>query len=73
MVVMCLGAKSVNEFTPTSAAANLRSRVIGDAVRPRKVTEAVAEGALAILDLLGVRLSPAMLQELHSESLGTSR
>jgi len=69
MIVMCLGAKSVNEFARTSAAPNLRSRVIGDAVRPRKVTEAVAEGALAILDLLGVKLSPAICQELHSEVL----
>ncbi|RPI47129.1 MAG: FAD-dependent oxidoreductase [Betaproteobacteria bacterium] len=70
MVVMCLGAKSVNEFARTSEAPHLRSRVVGDAVLPRKVTEAVAEGAFAILDLLGVKLSPVVLQELQSGAPG---
>lgn len=54
MVVLCLGARSVNALAAAVADGGGRGRVVGDALRPRKVTEAIAEGALAVLDLAAI-------------------
>lgn len=52
MVVMCLGSRSVNALASVLDEDKTRGYVVGDARRPRKVTEAIAEGALAVVDLL---------------------
>jgi 2,4-dienoyl-CoA reductase-like NADH-dependent reductase (Old Yellow Enzyme family)/thioredoxin reductase len=52
MVVLCLGSRSVNELAAALDSANVRAELVGDARQPRKVTEAIAEGALAVLALL---------------------
>jgi hypothetical protein len=65
MIVMCLGTKSVDSLVPALRAAGMREVLIGDALKPRKVTEAVAEGALAVLDLLGAGLEAPLRAELH--------
>lgn len=46
-VVLCLGARSVNSLEQEALGLVPRVFTVGDAVRPRKVTEAIAEGALA--------------------------
>jgi 2,4-dienoyl-CoA reductase-like NADH-dependent reductase (Old Yellow Enzyme family)/thioredoxin reductase len=53
MVVICLGARSINALAATLDEEKTTGYVVGDAREPRKVTEAIAEGALAIVDLLG--------------------
>lgn len=50
-VVLCLGATSNNELVELCTANGIRHFVIGDALAPRKVTEAAAEGLLAALRL----------------------
>lgn len=50
MVVLCLGARPVNELA--AVLTGMRGAVVGDAQRPRKVTDAIAEGAQAVLALL---------------------
>ncbi len=52
MVVLCLGSRPVNELAAVVDAVGVPGVVVGDALQPRKVTEAMAEGALAALDLL---------------------
>lgn len=52
MLVSCLGARSVNGLVGLLRGLSSRVRVVGDANQPRKVTEAIAEGATAALDLL---------------------
>jgi 2,4-dienoyl-CoA reductase-like NADH-dependent reductase (Old Yellow Enzyme family) len=52
MLVTCLGARSVNGMLGLLRGVCSRVRVVGDANQPRKVTEAIAEGATAVLDLL---------------------
>lgn len=52
MVVLCLGAAAVDDLVAPLRAARLRVRTVGDALGPRRVTDAVAEGALAVLGLL---------------------
>jgi pyruvate/2-oxoglutarate dehydrogenase complex dihydrolipoamide dehydrogenase (E3) component len=52
LVVTCLGARSVHGLVPVLRGKCARVRVVGDAAGPRKVTEAIAEGATAILDLV---------------------
>lgn len=52
MVVMCLGSRPVNALASTLDEDKIAGYVVGDARQPRKVTEAIAEGALAIVDLL---------------------
>lgn len=46
-VVLCLGARSVNSLEQEALGLVSRVYTVGDAVRPRKVTEAIVEGALA--------------------------
>jgi len=46
-VVLCLGARSVNDLEKESLGLVPHVFTVGDAVRPRKVTEAMIEGALA--------------------------
>lgn len=53
MVVACLGARAVNGLVPLLRAHCSRVRVVGDAGGPRKITDAIAEGATAILDIGG--------------------
>lgn len=65
MVVMCLGSRPVNGLASVLDEDKITGYVVGDARQPRKVTEAIAEGALAIVDLLGVEsgtLSPQVSQ-----------
>lgn len=50
-LVMCLGTNSCNQGLAEINALGLPCVVAGDALEPRKVTEAIAEGAWAILDL----------------------
>lgn len=73
MVVMCLGAKSVDALTQTLREKNVRDAVVGDARKPRKVTDAVAEAAIAVLDLLGVKIDPAIRQEMGPGQLAATR
>ncbi|MBI3898901.1 MAG: FAD-dependent oxidoreductase [Gammaproteobacteria bacterium] len=56
MVVLCLGSRPVNAVAKGLGDSGIRHYVVGDAVRPRKVTDAIAEGAFAILDLVGTKL-----------------
>lgn len=65
-VVLCLGAKSVNELVETLKNTGTKHIVIGDALQPRKVTDAVAEGALAVLDLLNIKIDPVIRQEIQA-------
>lgn len=51
MVVICLGSQPVNALAVAASEASGRVRIVGDAAHPRKITEAIAEGALAILNL----------------------
>jgi 2,4-dienoyl-CoA reductase-like NADH-dependent reductase (Old Yellow Enzyme family)/thioredoxin reductase len=53
MVVMCLGSRSINMLASILDEDKITGYVVGDARQPRKVTEAIAEGALAIVDVLG--------------------
>lgn len=52
MVVLCLGARPEEALVKPLVEAGMRVRVVGDARVPRQATEAVAEGALAVLSLL---------------------
>jgi 2,4-dienoyl-CoA reductase-like NADH-dependent reductase (Old Yellow Enzyme family)/thioredoxin reductase len=52
MVVLCLGSKPVNSLAAILKTSGVHGALVGDALQPRKVTEAIAEGALAILELL---------------------
>ncbi len=52
MLVTCLGARSVKGLVGVLRGICSRVRVVGDANEPRKITEAIAEGATTILDLL---------------------
>lgn len=52
MLVVCLGAHPVDPLSAVLRSQELRFRVVGDAQQPRKVTDGVEEGALAVLDLL---------------------
>lgn len=52
MLVVCLGVRPVDELAAVLRSEGLRYRIVGDAHAPRKVTEGIEEGALAILDLL---------------------
>lgn len=52
MLVVCLGAQSVDALSAVLRSQGLRFRAVGDAVQPRKVTDGMQEGALAVLDLL---------------------
>lgn len=52
MLVTCLGARPVHGLVPVLRGMCSRVRVVGDANEPRKITEAIAEGATAIVDLL---------------------
>jgi 2,4-dienoyl-CoA reductase-like NADH-dependent reductase (Old Yellow Enzyme family)/thioredoxin reductase len=53
MVVICLGSRAINTLASTLDEEKTTAYVVGDAREPRKVTEAIAEGAAAIVDLLG--------------------
>ncbi len=64
-VVFCLGSQSVTDLLAPLTESGVPVRVIGDAVKPRKVTEAIAEGAMTILDLLGAPIDSALREELH--------
>jgi len=59
MVVLCLGAKPVNALA-AALHGEVPTLVVGDARAPRKVTHAIAEGAAAILTLLGVQPEDAL-------------
>jgi thioredoxin reductase len=48
-VVICLGAVACNDLQDDLAAQALPAEVVGDARTPRKVTEAIAEGAQAVI------------------------
>jgi 2,4-dienoyl-CoA reductase-like NADH-dependent reductase (Old Yellow Enzyme family)/thioredoxin reductase len=50
-VVICLGAVPCDGLRGELAASGLPFEVVGDAAAPRKVTEAIAEGAMAVLTL----------------------
>lgn len=50
-VVLCLGSRSRRVLEEGLRAVVLNVLVVGDAVEPRRVTEAVAEGALAALSI----------------------
>jgi NADPH-dependent 2,4-dienoyl-CoA reductase/sulfur reductase-like enzyme len=50
-VVLCLGARSIKTLERDLPGAPLHVFTVGDAVRPRKVTDATLEGALAGLGL----------------------
>lgn len=50
-VVLCLGAAANDELVEICTASGIQHIVIGDALAPRKVTEAAAEGLLAALRL----------------------
>jgi 2,4-dienoyl-CoA reductase-like NADH-dependent reductase (Old Yellow Enzyme family) len=52
MLVTCLGARAVHGLVPVLRSLCPRVRVVGDASGPRKITEAIAEGAGAVLSLL---------------------
>ncbi|HUO43625.1 MAG TPA: FAD-dependent oxidoreductase [Burkholderiales bacterium] len=64
-VVLCLGSRPVNDLAAVLKERGIRGYIVGDAMRPRRITDAVAEGALAVLDLLEVKLDPAIRQELQ--------
>lgn len=64
-VVLCLGAKSVNDLAAVLENQAMRGHVVGDAVRPRRMLNAVTEGGLAVIDLLGIKLDPAIQRELE--------
>lgn len=66
MVVLCLGAKPVNPLGAALEFAGLRGYVVGDASRPRKVTEAIAEGALAVIALLNGAREPVSVERRSS-------
>jgi hypothetical protein len=66
MVVLCLGSEPVDALADDLQGGDTRVWVVGDALGPRKVTEAIAEGGLAILDLLGVKLDEAERDEILS-------
>jgi pyruvate/2-oxoglutarate dehydrogenase complex dihydrolipoamide dehydrogenase (E3) component len=66
MVVLCLGSRSMDELMAHLGDSGVPTHLIGDAVRPRKVTEAMAEGAAAVLDLLERPLEPALRQEIEA-------
>ncbi len=66
MVVLCLGAKPVNPLGAALESAGLRGYVVGDASRPRKVTEAIAEGALAVIALLNDAREPVSVERRSS-------
>jgi len=74
MVVLCLGSRPVNEVAAALSGGAVHGLVVGDAREPRKVTEAMAEGALAVLELLNVRTGPAQdgAQVLARASAGAS-
>lgn len=65
MVVLCLGAQPRIDLTVALTGIGLPVRIVGDAAQPRKVTEALAEGALAVLNLLGAEFDPVVLEELR--------
>jgi len=50
-IVACLGSKPNNELGTTLKQSAKKIMVVGDAVAPRRVTDAVAEGALAALKI----------------------
>jgi 2,4-dienoyl-CoA reductase-like NADH-dependent reductase (Old Yellow Enzyme family)/thioredoxin reductase len=68
MVVLCLGAVPTNGIAHVLKAWGVVHYVVGDAVKPRKVTEAIEEGALAVLNLLGVKLDLALLREIRRQA-----
>lgn len=49
--VMCLGTLANDELASACTSRNLAHVVVGDAREPRKITEATAEAALAVLEL----------------------
>lgn len=51
MVVVCMGSEPETALAKPLAAAGISLHVVGDANEPRKVTEAILEGALAVLDI----------------------
>jgi NADPH-dependent 2,4-dienoyl-CoA reductase/sulfur reductase-like enzyme len=57
MLVTCLGARPVDGLVPGLREMCSRVKVVGDAREPRKITDAVAEGAGAVLELLDAERS----------------
>lgn len=47
MVVLCLGARRVTELAAVAVLTGMRGAAAGDAQRPGKVTDAIAEGPQA--------------------------
>ena len=66
MVVLCLGSEPVRALADDLDREGTRFFVVGDALGPRKVTEAIADGALAILDLVGAELGATEREEILS-------
>jgi pyruvate/2-oxoglutarate dehydrogenase complex dihydrolipoamide dehydrogenase (E3) component len=66
LVVLCLGSEPVDALADDLQHGDARVFLVGDALGPRKVTEAIAEGALAILDVLGMDLDATEREEILS-------